>query len=172
MGALGPYRIVDLTTDRAWMTGRLLADLGADVVKVEPPGGDPGRRLGRHAGDSGHPDDSLTWWFQNRGKRSVVLDLDDRVGRRQLQQLVSGADVVLESFDPGWLEERGLGPEALIGQHPGLVVTSVTPFGRTGPHAGHRATDLTLAAASGMAWLTGDPDRPPLRLSVPHSTGR
>lgn len=165
--ALAPYRVVDLTTERAWMTGRMLADLGADVVKVEPPGGDPGRRHGRFADDSGNPDDSLTWWFQNRGKRSVTLDLDDGADRESLLDLVAGADVVLESFDAGWLDERDLSPATLLEQHPHLVVTSISAWGRTGPKADHRATDITISAACGSAWLNGDPDRPPLRSGAP-----
>ena len=81
MTALGVYTVVDLTVERGWMCGRLLADLGADVVKIEPPGGDPGRRRGLFA-DPARPDgeENLSWWFQNRGKSSVVLDLDDAGG--------------------------------------------------------------------------------------------
>jgi crotonobetainyl-CoA:carnitine CoA-transferase CaiB-like acyl-CoA transferase len=166
-GALAPYRVIDLTTDRGWMCGRVLTDLGADVVKVEPSGGDPGRQRGRFAGDTADPEANLTWWFQNRGKRSVVIDLDTDTGRDQLLGLVAGADVVVESFDPGTLEVRDLGPDELLARHPGLVVTSISAFGRTGPLAGHRASDLVLAGMAGMLWLTGDPDRPPVRISVP-----
>jgi len=166
-GPLAPYRAIDLTTDRGWMCGRILADLGADVVKIEPPGGDEGRRRGRTARDSGDPEDSLTWWFQNRGKRSLVLDLETTAGLERLCDLAAGADVVVESFDPGWLDERGIGFDALAARHPGLVVTSISAFGQTGPLSGHRATDLVLAGMSGMLWLTGDPDRPPTRVSAP-----
>ncbi|MCP4222353.1 MAG: CoA transferase [Actinomycetia bacterium] len=165
--ALAPYRVIDLTTERAWMAGRMLADLGADVIKVEPPGGDPGRAHGRFADDSGDPDDNLTWWFQNRGKRSVTLDLDDSADRQRLLGLIDGSDAVLESFDIGWLDERGLGPASLLDRDPHLVVTSVSAWGQTGPKANHRATDLTISAACGSAWLNGDPDRPPVRSSAP-----
>ena len=166
-GALAPYRVIDLTTEKAWMTGRMLADFGADVIKVEPPGGDPGRRHGRFADDSTDPDDNLTWWFQNRGKRSVTLDLAAADDRASVLGLIAGADVVVESFEPGWLEEHDLGPASLLDRFPHLVVTSVTPYGRTGPKANHRATDLTIAAACGSAWLNGDPDRPPVRCGAP-----
>ena len=165
--ALGPYRVVDLTTERGWYCGKMLADLGADVVKVEPPGGDPGRHRGPFHGDAHDPERNLRWWFRNRGKRSVVLDLDDEAGRDDLRALVATADAVIESFDPGWLAGRGLGPDDLLAVNPALVVTSVTPFGQDGPYASFAGPDLVLSAMSGPMWLTGDPDRPPVRISVP-----
>ncbi|HEX9530313.1 MAG TPA: CoA transferase, partial [Acidimicrobiales bacterium] len=96
--ALAPYRVLDLTTAEGWLCGALLADLGADVVKVEPPGGDPGRAIGPFAGDRAtDPDASLAWWFGNRGKRSVVIDTGAAAGRERLDRLIERADVVLES---------------------------------------------------------------------------
>ena len=168
--ALHPYRVIDLTTDRGWLAGKILADLGADVIKVEPPGGDPGRSrnlfLDRTVRD---PEANATWLFQNRGKRSVVLDLDDAADRARLLDLVRGAEIVLESFPPGWLEARGIGPDDLLAVNPRLVVTSVTPFGRTGPYpeAGFDGPDLVVSAMCGLMWLCGDPDRAPVRISVP-----
>jgi crotonobetainyl-CoA:carnitine CoA-transferase CaiB-like acyl-CoA transferase len=164
--ALAGYSVLDLTVERGWLCGRLLADLGADVVKVEPPGGDPGRTTGLFA-DPARPDieENLAWWFQNRGKSSVVLDLDDAADRGRLLGLVDDADVVIESFAPGWLDARGIGHAALLARKPALVVTSISPFGCTGPYAGWSATDLTVAATTGELWLTGDVDRPPLRVS-------
>ena len=168
MTALGGYTVVDLTIERGWLCGRLLADLGADVIKVEPPGGDPGRCKGLFADPDGPgPEDSLSWWFENRGKSSVVLDLDDPAGRERLLELVDGADMVIESYDTGWLDERGIGVDALLERKPSLVVTSISPFGRTGPYAHWSATDLTVAAMTGELWLTGDTDRPPVRPSMP-----
>jgi crotonobetainyl-CoA:carnitine CoA-transferase CaiB-like acyl-CoA transferase len=164
--ALAGCSVLDLTVERGWLCGRLLADLGADVIKVEPPGGDPGRTKGLFA-DPARPDgeENLAWWFHNRGKSSVVLDLDDPGDRARLLGLVDDADVVIESFPTGWLDARGIGAEALLVRHPGLVVTSISPFGRTGPYADWSATDLTVAATTGELWLTGDVDRPPLRVS-------
>lgn len=169
MTALGNrYRVLDLTLGRGWMCGRILADLGAEVVKVEPPGGDPGRARGLFADPAAPaPEENLSWWFENRGKTSVVLDLDDPADRARLLDLVDGADALVESYPPGWLEARGLGPDALLARNPHLVVTSLTPFGRTGPYADWSATDLTVAATTGEMWLTGDEDRAPVRLSVP-----
>ncbi len=166
-GALSPYRVLDLTTEPAWLTGRLLADLGADVIKVEPPGGDPGRHRGPFFHDEIDPENCLRWWFQNRGKRSVTLDLDTEDGRSILRRLVAGADVVVESFPPGWADERGIGYASLSAINPRLVYTAVTPFGQTGPYATFQGSDLVLAATGGMSYLTGDADRPPVRISVP-----
>lgn len=169
MAALGNhYRVLDLTVERGWMCGRVLADLGADVVKIEPPGGDPGRARGLFADPARpHPEEALSWWFENRGKTSVVLDLDDPADRERLLQLVDTADALVESYDTGWLEARGLGPADLLARNPHLVVTSVSAFGRTGPYARWAATDLTVAATTGEMWLTGDSDRAPVRLSTP-----
>ncbi len=166
-GALAPYRVLDLTTEPAWLTGRLLADLGADVIKVEPPGGDPGRRRGPFYHDEIDPEKSLRWWFQNRGKRGITLDLDHEDGRAILRRLAADADVVIESFRPGWADERGIGYSSLSAINPRLVYTAVTPFGQTGPYATFQGSDIVLGATGGMAYLTGDPDRPPLRISVP-----
>lgn len=166
-GALAPYRILDLTTDRAWFTGKLLADLGADVIKVEPPGGDPGRVKGPYADAVASPENSLEWWGFNRGKRSITLDLGCADGRALLLRLVASAHAVIESFEPGLLEQWGLGLDDLIEANPRIVLTRVTPFGQTGPFAHLKATDLILAAIAGPAWMTGDSDRPPVRTSTP-----
>src|SRR5215218_7973513 len=101
--------------------------------------------------DPARPDieENLSWWIENRGKSSVVLDLDDATDRVRLLELVDDADVVIESFAPGWLDARGVGSEALLARKPSLVVTSITPFGCTGPYAGWSATDLTVAATTG-----------------------
>ena len=154
--ALAPYRVLDLTTERAWLTGKMLADLGAEVIKVEPPGGDPGRTTA-----------DLAWRFYNKNKKSIVLDIDDAEDKAAFLELASGADAVVESFPPGWLDERGIGAETLLAQNPALVVTSVTPYGQTGPHAHWASSDLVLASRCGLAWLTGDDDRSPVRISVP-----
>jgi crotonobetainyl-CoA:carnitine CoA-transferase CaiB-like acyl-CoA transferase len=168
VSALGDFTVVDLTLERGWLCGRLLADLGARVIKIEPPGGDPGRRKGLFADPAQpSPEESLSWWFENRGKESVVLDLDDARDRERFLALVDGADVVVESYAPGWLDERGIGVDALLARNPHLVVTSITPFGQTGPYADWAATDLTVAATTGEMWLTGDVDRAPVRLSTP-----
>ncbi|MFC5819053.1 CaiB/BaiF CoA transferase family protein [Nonomuraea harbinensis] len=149
-GALAGLRVLDLTTERAWLSGRVLADLGALVTLVEPPGGHPARS-------------GPAWLAFNRGKRSVTLDL--RRGRDLVLRLVAAADVVVESYAPGTLQELGLGHDALAAVNPRVVLAGVTPFGQTGPYARHAAGDLVVAATGGAVWLSGDPDRPPVRIS-------
>ncbi len=170
--ALAPYRVLDLTTEGFWLCGRILADLGADVIKVEPPGGDPGRATGPFArGHEGDRNASLPWWFANRAKRSVAIDLDDPAGRAELLAAAADADVLVESFGPGGLDARQVPVDALLAVNPSLVVTSISPFGLDGPYRSHRGPDLIIEALSGLVWLTGDPDRPPVRIGVPQSYG-
>lgn len=166
-GAMAPYRILDLTSQPGWLAGRVLADLGAEVIKVEPPGGDPGRRVGPFLDDQPGDDNGLRWLFQNRGKRSIVLDLETREGQDLLKKLAATAHALIESFPPGWMADRGIGYEDLAAVNPALVYTAITPFGQTGPYAGYQGSDIVLAAMGGQAYVTGDPDRPPVRPSVP-----
>jgi crotonobetainyl-CoA:carnitine CoA-transferase CaiB-like acyl-CoA transferase len=164
---LGHIRVLDLSDGGALLCGRILADLGADVIQIEPPGGAAARRLGPYAGGSPDPERSLFWWSYARGKRGLVLDLASEAGRRELLALAAGADVLIESAAPGALAALGLGYEDLSAHNPALVVVSITPFGQTGPRAHAPATDLTVLAASGPLALTGDDDRPPVRAAVP-----
>ena len=169
-GATGPlhgYRVVDLTTARGEMAGRLLADLGAEVIKVEPPAGCESRRLPPFAGDD--LADSLFWASVALGKRSVVLDLESEVDRDQLLALIRTADVLIESFDPGTLAPLGLDYPTLSQLQPALIYTSITPFGQTGPEAGSPASELTVEAAGGLISMQGDPDRPPIPVGYPQA---
>jgi crotonobetainyl-CoA:carnitine CoA-transferase CaiB-like acyl-CoA transferase len=159
-------RVLDLSEEPGWLAGKILGDLGADVVKVEPPGGDPGRR-GPWLGDVEDPDRSLRWLALNTSKRGVTLDLEKPAGAELLRRLSGRADVLLESFAPDRLDGLGVGPEALRAENPRLVYCALTPFGRTGPRAGYRGHDLVVVAMGGNASLTGDPDRPPVRCSMP-----
>lgn len=166
---LSRYRILDLTDAGSALCGQILADLGADVILVEPPGGAPSRQLGPFAGSERDPNASLGFWAVNRNKRSVCLDLETAQGRQAFLRLVRGADVVVESYPPDHLAARGLGHEALSRENPGLVTVSITPYGQSGPKAHWPATDLTVTAASGVMVLTGDEDRAPLASSVPQA---
>ncbi|MGI8926949.1 MAG: CaiB/BaiF CoA transferase family protein [Tepidiformaceae bacterium] len=166
---LSGYRVLDLTDEGALFCGQILGDLGADVVVVEPPGGARLRASGPFAGDVAEPGRSLPWWALNRNKRSVTIDLGTEGGREQLRALASSADFLLESFPPGRMAEMGLGYQALAAANPGLIHVSITPFGSTGPKAGWAATDFTAVAASGVLRLTGDDDRPPVRVSIPQA---
>ncbi|MEM7411999.1 MAG: CoA transferase [Myxococcota bacterium] len=172
--ALEGIRVLDLTTALAESTGRVLADLGAEVIKVEPPGGCDARFAppfadGGSTDPSSDPEASLFWKHFGLGKRSVVLDLDDADDRASLLALVDTADVFLESFTPGALARYGLDEASLRQRNEALLYVSVTPFGQTGPYATHPATDLTLAAAGGLLNQQGDGDRVPLPVGVPET---
>ena len=169
-GPLAGIRVLDLATSRAELAGRLLADLGAEVTKVEPPGGVDARR--RPPFDESHGPrhgESLYWAALGLGKRSIVLDLDRPADRDALVRLAADADVLVESFDPGTLDALGLGYAALSTAHPGLVYVSVTPYGQAGPTAGWPASELTLEAAGGRLSLQGDRDRAPLPIGYPQA---
>ena len=149
------------------MAGALLADLGADVVLVEPPGGSAARSVGPFvAGREGDPEASLWFWSYNRGKRSVALDLDDPRDQQRLRDLAASADVLIESDAPGAMAARGLGAADLAEVNPGLVYTSISAFGQTGPKADWAATDSIISAAGQLSNVVGDEDRPPLRIPL------
>jgi benzylsuccinate CoA-transferase BbsE subunit len=162
--ALAPYRVLDLTQAIGWTCGKLLADLGADVIKIEPPGGEPERRFGPFYGDEPHPERSLAWFANNTNKRGITLDCDTADGQTLLRALVRGADFVVESFPPGFLEARGVGFQQLSVHDPRLIWIAITPFGQSGPDREYWATDLVGMAMGGLMYVCGDPDRPPVRL--------
>ena len=162
-------RVLDLTHEPGFFAGKLLGDLGADVIKIEPPAGDPARRRPPFWGDVVDPDRSLLWLAMNTSKRGITLDLERPRGRELLLDLAARADVVLETAPPGALTARGLGWAELHARHRGLVLCSITPFGQTGPYAHWRGSDLTVSAMSGNLYATGDPDRAPVRCALPVS---
>ncbi len=164
---LSPYRVLDLCDHRGHLAGAILAALGAEVIAIEPPGGSAARRLGPFVDDVAGPDRSLTHLAYNRDKRSVVLDLATEAGRAALRELAAGADVLLESEDPGVLAGLGLGYDDLAALNPALVYASLTPFGQDGPKAHYAHSDLMVMASSCTLALTGDTDRAPVRVTVP-----
>ena len=164
---LSPYRVLDLTNERGMLCGQMLADLGADVIAIEPPGGNSARKLGPFAGDEADPERSLYWWAYARNKRSVTLDLTTDEGRDGLLRLAEGAHFLIESEQPGRMTELGLGYEELAKVNPALVYVSISAFGQDGPKAGYAESDLIVEAAGGNLILQGDDDRPPVRVSVP-----
>ena len=166
---LNEIRVLDLSDERGQFCGMMLADLGAEVVCIEPPEGSNARRHGPFVGHSENPEESLFWWAYGRNKKSVVLDLESGVGRDSLKDLVTTADIVIETFNPGWMKSKGLGHSDLLALNPGLITVSITPFGQTGPKAQWPASDLTVLAAGGPLWLTGDHDRAPTRVRVPQA---
>ena len=166
---LRDYRVLDLSDGGAMVGGMILADLGADVIAVEPPGGNVSRGLGPFAPGVDGVEGSLVWQAWARNKRSVLLDLEADEGREQFRRLAAGADAVIESAEPGAMSALGLGYEQLAEINPGLVYAAVTPYGSTGPKASWPGTDLTVAAAAGPMMQTGDSDRAPLRSSLPQT---
>jgi benzylsuccinate CoA-transferase BbsE subunit len=160
-GALTGRRVLELADERGAYCGKLLADLGADVVKLEPPGGDPSRRRSPRAGSG----DSLTFLYMNTSKRGVTLDLREREGRGLFAKLADGADLVVEALAPGTLERLDLGYETLRQANPGLVLTSITGFGQTGPHRDFRSSDLVASALGGAMAVIGEAEDPPVRLA-------
>ncbi len=166
---LAPYRVLDLTDGRAELATFVLAGLGADVIKVEPPGGSSSRHEAPVV--DGEPAELAGLRFQayNRGKRSVVLDLDEPAGRADLLALASTVDFVFENAGPGVMDGLGLGFDALRAVRPDIVYVAISPFGQTGPYAHHLATDLTLSAMGGSMAINGDADRRPVRITVPQT---
>ncbi|MDA0262853.1 MAG: CoA transferase [Chloroflexi bacterium] len=164
-GLLNGIRVLDLGSGiSAPWCAKILADYGADVIKVEPPGaGDCARRMGPFAGDDPHPEKSLGFLYLNTNKRGVTLDPSSPTGRKLLERLVAEADVLVENHPPARSQELGLNYQSLAEVNPKLVVTSVTPFGQTGPYRDYQATDIVTYALSGLMYHSGDSDKEPLR---------
>jgi crotonobetainyl-CoA:carnitine CoA-transferase CaiB-like acyl-CoA transferase len=175
---LSGLRVVDCTDEAGQLAARILADLGAEVIHIDPPGGDPSRQRGPswgprrrrrataapRAGETG-----VQWMVRNAGKQIATFSVDHEEGRVQLHALLEDADVFLTSGPPDFLDRHGFGFTALRARNPRLVMCAITPYGTTGPYRTRRGSDLTVIAASGNLFLTGEPDRPPLRCSMPVS---
>ena len=159
MQPLSGFRIIDMTDERGAACGRVLADLGADVIYVEPPSGSPFRQAPPLAPDART---SLAFAFRNAGKRGVTLDLSTADGREQLHRLLDAADAWIESHPPGSLAPHGLAPEEVLRVHPALVITSITDFGQSGPHRDYLGTDMIGYAMGGMLYRAGAAHRPPV----------
>lgn len=162
-GALDGLQVLELGEFiSAPYCGRLLADLGAEVLKVEPPAGDRARRYGPFRGDLPDPESSGLYLYLNANKRAITLDITTATGRELLHRLAAGVDIVVENLEHKAVEAAGADYQALRAVNPALVVTSISPFGRTGPRAHWRGHGLHASAGSTVAHRTGDPDRSPL----------
>ncbi len=148
-GPLAGLRVLELADEKGQFCGKLLGDLGADVVKIEPPGGEPNRHVGPFLDDIPHPERSLSFWHYNTSKRSITLHLATADGRQIFSRLAGTADVILETFRPGFLASLELGYELLREQNPRLIMCSLTPFGQTGPWRDYLSSDLLHMAAGG-----------------------
>jgi crotonobetainyl-CoA:carnitine CoA-transferase CaiB-like acyl-CoA transferase len=166
---LNCYRVLDLCDERGSLCSKTMADLGADVIKVEKPGGDVSRNKGPFYKDEAHPEKSLHWFAFNNNKRGITLDIETADGKAIFKKLVKSADVVIETFNPGFMDGLGLGYSQLSEVNPQIIMTSITGFGQEGPYRSYKSSDLAVWALSGMMFITGDPDRPPLAPSYPHA---
>jgi crotonobetainyl-CoA:carnitine CoA-transferase CaiB-like acyl-CoA transferase len=165
MTALTGIRVLELASERIAFAGKLLADMGADVILIEPPGGDPARSYPPFLDDEPGPDRSLYWWHYHTSKRGIVLDLDAAADRATFQRLVASADVLLEAEPTRRLAGLGIDYGDLCVIRPDLIHVAVTPFGRSDPKSDLPATDLTILAGGGPVWSCGYDDHslPPVR---------
>jgi crotonobetainyl-CoA:carnitine CoA-transferase CaiB-like acyl-CoA transferase len=166
---LDSYRVLDLANHRGQFCGKILADLGADVIKIEPPEGDPARRTGPFIDDDPDPEKSLYWSAYNTSKKSITLDMEEEKDRDRFLKLAAKSKFLIESFAPGYLDELGLSFEGLHRLNPSLILVSITPFGQTGPYAHFKDSDLINMGMGGQMALCGDRDRAPLRFSAEQS---
>ena len=164
-GPLDGLTVIDLTH---YITGpyatKLLADYGADVIKIEPPGGDGARRLGPFKGGESHPEKSGTFFYFNTNKRSVVLDLKRPESRDVFTRLLDRADAVVESFRPGVIDDLGIGWDFIHSRKPSLPLISISNYGQTGPYRDYKGTDLVLYAYAGEMYSMGVADREPVKM--------
>ena len=164
-GPLDDVTVLDLTHYIAGpYATKLLADYGADVIKIERPGGDPARRLGPFAGNEQHPEKSGTFFYFNTNKRSLVLDLKQARARELFSQLLDRADVVVESFRPGALDALGIGWEFIHARRPPVPLVSISNFGQTGPYRDYKGSELVLYGFAGEMYTMGVGDREPVKM--------
>ena len=162
-GLLKRIQVLDLADEKASFCSKLLADLGARVIKIEKPGGDPSRKIGPFMGDSPHAERSLFFNYNNMNKMGITLNLECEEGREIFLRLLKRADIVVETFLPGYLKEIGLGYDALSEKNPKLIWVSVTGFGESGPRRQYKSCDLVASAYGGQMYVSGSPSTPPLK---------
>lgn len=163
---LGRYRVLDLTDVQGLMCGKILSELGADVIKIEKPGGDLSRNNGPFFHDKPHPQKSIHWFALNANKRSITLNIEYKDGQEIFKKLIKAADFIIESLSPGYLVNLGLDYSELSKTNPKIILTSITPFGQSGPYKDYKGCDIVYEALGGFMYCSGDPDRAPLRISV------
>jgi benzylsuccinate CoA-transferase BbsE subunit len=162
---LGPYRVLDIADEKGLFCGKILGDLGADVIKVERPGGDTARTLGPFYHNEPHIERSLFWFAMNTSKRGITLNIETQFGQEIFRKLVKTADFVVESFSPGYLDGLSLGYSDLEKVNPQIIMVSITPFGQTGPRKDWKTSDIVAWAMGGQMAPCGEVDRPPYRVS-------
>src|SRR5580698_3040037 len=163
------FRMLDLSDEKGAMCGKIFADLGAEVIKVEPPGGCSTRRIPPFLEDEIGPDRGLYFIAYQAGKKSVTANLDSADGRALVADLAKQCDFLVESFQLGYLDSIGLGYDALAKLNPRLVYTSITPFGDQGPGKDYKWADIITWAAGGMMYLMGEEGKPPIEMALPQA---
>jgi crotonobetainyl-CoA:carnitine CoA-transferase CaiB-like acyl-CoA transferase len=163
--ALAGRRVLELADEKGVYCGKLLADMGADVIKIEPPGGDAARHLPPFWDDKPDPDGSLFFLYMNTSKRGITIDIGRAEGQDLFKRLARTADLVIETFPPGHLDALGLGYNALREDRPALVLTSITGFGQTGPYRDCASADIVAGALGGALYVTGEAEDPPVTLA-------
>ena len=159
----GKMRILDMADEKGTFCSKLLADMGAEVIKIEKPGGDSSRYIGPFLNNVPHPERSLSFFYHNTNKRGITLNVEKSAGREIFCRLLKGADIVIETFPPGYLAEIALDFAALREINPRLILVSITGFGQTGPRRHFKSCDLVASAMSGQMYISGAPSTPPLK---------
>ncbi len=167
-GLLSDLLVLELGRDVAGpYCGKILAGCGAEVIKIEPLAGDPARSAGPFQGDDPHPEKSGRFLHLNGGKKSITLDLHSASGRQLFKRLLADADILVDNLGPGALADLGLGYAALAAANPRLIIVAITFYGQDGPYRDFKAGELTAYSMSGYQYLTGDPNREPVRPNFP-----
>ena len=167
--ALSSIRVLDLTEGGCMLGGKMFADAGADVIKIEPPGGSPSR-IGPYYKNMAEPEKSLFWFAYNTNKRGITLNLQKAEGQELFKKLARRADVIIESLGLGYLSGLKLAYSDICQVKPDIIFASITPFGQNGPKANNKASDLSVLASSGFLNACGDPDRAPVWIGFPQAS--
>jgi benzylsuccinate CoA-transferase BbsE subunit len=160
---LSGVRVLDLADQKASFCSKILADMGARVIKIGKPGDDPSRKIGTFREDSSKPEDRLSFFYNNTNKFGITLDIEHREGKSLFLKLVKRTDVIVETFPPGYLEQIDLDFKVLTRTNPKLILVSVTGFGQSGPRSNYKSCDLVASAYGGQMYVTGSHKRPPLK---------
>ncbi|MDY7019486.1 MAG: CoA transferase [Chloroflexota bacterium] len=160
------YRALDLSDEKGFLCGRILGDFGAEVIKIEKPGGDRSRNIGPFYHDIPDPEKSLYWFAYNANKRGITLNIETKEGQEVFKRLAKDVDFIIESFPPGYMAKLGLDYAVLSELNPRIIMTSITPFGQSGPYRDYKTCDLVYMSMGGSVYIAGDADRAPLRLSI------
>ncbi len=166
---LNDLRALDLTDDKGFLCGKILADMGVNVIKIEKPDGDPSRSIGGFWGCAADPEKSLYWFAYNSNKKGITLEIEKPKGQEIFKKLVDTADFVIESFTPGYLDKLGIGYTAFSKNNKKLIWASITPFGTEAPYRDFKDSDIVVMGMSGTLYQTGETDGPPVHISMPQA---